>query len=218
MDTKMTCGDELAKPVLGATLHELFNQEEVTRILGLAEPQDDAFWKIQRNAVAQRFLSYLLFKLGMPLTLERPGMTLDESSNLQALARAYLAEGLTYEKVRAWWLTQGKILHSRAFALKHEQEMLATRCLRVLCFFENRRPLWLNYSADGTPTLHENREEAFEFMVSSSTELLPQTCERLTDEFKVMGKIIGATSVKVLPGPKPSAPQEPENPKEEATS
>jgi hypothetical protein len=217
MDTKMTCGDELAKPVLGTTLHELFNQEEVTRILGQAEPQDDAFWKMQRNTVTQRFLSYLLFKLDMPLTLDRPGMALNESARLQALARAYLADGLAYEKVRNWWLTQGKILHARAFALKHEQEMLASRCLRVLCFFENKRPLWLNYDADGTPTLHETREAAFEFLVNSSTELLPQSCQHLADEFKVMCKLIGATTVKVLPGPKAAAPQELESPKEEAT-
>lgn len=169
-------------------------------------------WKLKAGLV-----SYLLLQLDMPLTLERLEMTLNEAASLQTLARACLTDGLTYEKVRNWWLTQGKVLHSRAFALKHEKEFLATRCLRVLCFFENKRPLWLNYGADGTATLHEDRDSAFEFPVNSSTELLPQSCERLADEFKVMCKLIGATSVKVLPGAKADTPQDIESPEAEAT-
>lgn len=55
--------------------------------LGLTEPQDEAFWKLQQNAVTHRFLSYLLFQLDMPLTLERLEMTLNEAASLQTLAR-----------------------------------------------------------------------------------------------------------------------------------
>ncbi len=201
MKENMTYG-ELCLQVLGVTLHELFKQDEVSRLLNLTEPKDEEFWKTQRNIVTNRFLSYLLFQSSMPLTLQRAEMTLRESSNLQLRARAYLDEGLTYEKVRCWWLTKGKFLHSRAFAAKHERELLESSCLRVLCFFENTRPLWLNYNAEGTPTLHESREAAFEFSVSSPTELLPETCRRMADEFKALSRLIGATSVKVLPGQK----------------
>lgn len=101
MKENMTYG-ALCIQVLGVTLHELFNQDEVSRLLQLTEPKDEEFWKTQRNIVTNRFLSYLLFQLNLPLTLQRAEMTLSESSNLQLLARACLAEGLTYEKVRGW--------------------------------------------------------------------------------------------------------------------
>ena len=210
MKENMTYG-ALCIQVLGVTLHELFNQDEVSRLLQLTEPKDEEFWKTQRNIVTNRFLSYLLFQLNLPLTLQRAEMTLSESSNLQLLARACLAEGLTYEKVRGWWLTKGKFLHSRAFAAKHEKALLGSSCLRVLCFFENTRPLWLNYNADGTPALHESREAAFEFSVSSPTELLPATCQRMADDFSSLCRLIGATSVKVLPGQKRAPQPEPDN-------
>ena len=192
-----------AVSALHHNLHKLFNQAEITRLLDLTEPRDDEFWEEQRHIVVSRFYTYLLNFMGWDLTLDRLSLSVGQATEVNFGAEYFLRAGITYEKVRQWWLLQGQFIHKRAFEAKRERDYLKTMSINVLCFFEGKRPLWLAFEPDNTVKLVENKDEAFAFPVFSITDLDKAVLLNAANDFSALCREVGATHVKVLPGHQP---------------
>lgn len=190
----------IALQSLCALMRSLFDQAEIARLLTLESEQDETFWEQQKRTVSHRTYAYLLAKqnaaaLTQDLTTLSPA---DASLLYDALAQEIQA-GLTYEKVRQWWLVQGQSLHRRAFAAQREAQQIRERALVVLVFFEGTSPLWLAYDEAGAPVLQPTRDTAYRFPVLSPTDLTPASLAMAAADFAVLCKLVGATHVKVLP-------------------
>lgn len=184
---------------LRQVLSRLATKEQVIEALGLKEEQDEEFWKIQFFAVKNRFLSYLLFKLRLDLTLVA-AEELDDQVEMDLISTAedMLEQGITYSFVRDWWQNMGTYLHNRAFDAKREQDKLNKMDIVVLVFFQKGRPFYLTYQGH-EPTLVEDMNIAHGFPLLSVNDLNKHNLVERAADFEAVVRKLGATHVKLLP-------------------
>ncbi|KWU23366.1 hypothetical protein [Burkholderia cenocepacia] len=195
----MIFDNAIAAKLLGHSLLKLFSRETVMAAIGMeADDQGEDFWKTQTYTVVSRFYAYVLHQLGLPLTLDRENLTLEQFGLVTFGVQSALREGTTYLAVRDWWLCEGQILHNAAFSAKREAERLAKRGMRVMVFFDAARPRFLA-DGEGEFTLTTDNAQAKVFPVLSATQLTDEWKANMAAEFGyLLSKFPGATGVKLV--------------------
>jgi hypothetical protein len=187
---------------LGILLSSLANHQDIAEVLNLDEPQEEGFWEVQDQTVKNRFYAYVLHDVGLPLTLSRKELTAEQAALLFTRAYRLKEKGLTYKEVRDWWLNQGMYLHASQFDAKREAEQLAKTCLRVLVFPQEGGAKYLAYDEQHQPILVPDAAEAFQFPVTSQSQLAPQKLLEDAKHFRGLVGQLNAKQVKLLPGQK----------------
>jgi hypothetical protein len=191
-----------ARTQLGAILAKLTTRDNIAKVLGITDEQPEEFWAVQEKTAKNRFFSYLLHDLGLPLTLERKGLELSQAALVITRAYRLLEKGLTYDVVRNWWLSQGTYLHHRSFEAKREAEHLASLCVRVMVEFPEGRPKFLAYDERYLPILVDQLADAHEATVFSIAQLHKDQLVFDADDFRGLVGQLNATGVKLLVGRK----------------
>lgn len=195
----MSFDKAIASKVVGHALVKMFSKENVMAAIGMEhDDKGDDFWRAQTYSVVARFYDYVLYQMGLALTLDRDDLTPEQFGLVMYGINTALRDGVTYQVVRDWWLCEGQLLHNAAFTAKHEAERLATLRMRVLVFFDQARPRFLA-KKDGEFTLTTDEQEALNFPICGQTQMSKDWKERMSAEFGyLLSKFPGATSVKVI--------------------
>lgn len=192
---------------LRQALHQLATKEQVMSALGMEEDtQDEEFWKIQFFTVKNRFLSYLLFKHRLDMTLVAEERLDDEvEMDLLSTAEDMLQHGITYTFIRTWWKIVGTYLHNRAFEAKREQEKLNKMDIVVLVFFSKGhhlspkgRPYYLAFKGLDM-VMVEDKKDAHGFPIMSANDIERNALIANAVDFESVVKRLGATHLKLLP-------------------
>lgn len=179
-------------------LATMATKEQVIKALGITEEKDEEFWEIQLFTVRNRFLSYLLYKHRIDMTLVAGGMDTLTIYDLAHTAENLLEQGVDYTFIRQWWKQMGTYLHNRAFDAKRERDKIAKMDIVVLVFFEKGRPFYLTYE-DNKTSLVAEKEEAYGFPIMSITSLDKKYLAEAAKDFDAVVKEFGASYVKLLP-------------------
>ncbi len=183
-------------------LVKLASKENIQSALGItdASAMAEEFWRVQAFTAQNRFFLLCRHQLGLDLAREEHECSEDECRLLSARAQALLDEGLTYAKVRHWYLQAGRMLQALAYEHRRNQARLSSMRLSVLVVLE-RGAQWLQVGdneALGEFRLVSNREDATRFPVHSEFQLEEAFRNRMAEGYAFLLKQFNAKQVKVL--------------------
>lgn len=191
---------ELAAKTLSNTLNKLFSREVVMTVLKM-ETGDltEEAWLDHARTVGTRFYTYCLHQAGLPLTLERDGLTVAEYGNVMFIANNLLREGFSYTTLYPWWRCEGQFLHTQAYALKRQMAAIAGVTMRVMVFIAGKKPQYLGKSGSDY-VLVDDVSAARHFPLVMATETCMETREDYLSQFDYLKTLFGAERIKILTG------------------